>query len=294
LGALRVNGLSSLRDPIAKLIPNNSLCIPFPNTQTDTEIVISMLNEIINSENDTDNIGAVIIEPMQNPAGYRMLSSEFCSALSTICKNNNVLLISDEVFTGFGRTGYWCLSEQIGLESDIYCFGKCITGGIPAGACVASKDLFKNLSNKEGIPLHSSTFFNSPIICTAIATSIQILESEDIPTRSQQVGEVIINSLATELRNSQIIKNVHGKGCAIAIQFTDNIENLTGNQLAKRAVSKLYSKGILTINSGFPNGDILALMPVATITEKEINRIIESVITVHQEILNENIEKLNE
>lgn len=196
-----------------------------------------------------------------------------------------MLLISDEIFTGFGRSGYWCLSEKISLNADLYCFGKAMTGGMPAGVCIGSKDLFSYLSTETGIPLHSPTFLTNPLVCSAIDASISILENEDIPNRSNRVGFLIKNCLASELDNSPIIRNIRGSGCAIAIHFESIVGKISGRELAIFAVQELLSCGIMALNSGFPNGDVLAITPAAIVNDLEIDWIIDAVLSVHSKLL---------
>lgn len=283
LGVLRVNGQVSLRTPLEDVIGNNSFCIPFPSPVN----LYGKSDYIEGCISLRDKPGAIIVEPMQNPAGYRLLPKDFCIQLSNYCKKNNVLLISDEIFTGFGRSGFWSLSQEIGLDADIYCFGKAITGGVPAGLCLGAKELFSTLATNSGIPLHSPTFLGSPIICSAIKSAVKVLEYEDIPKRSMEVGGNIRDVLACELKDSPIIAEIRGIGCAIAIQFVNTAPNYSGSTIALMAVEKLRTHRIFALNSGFPAGDVLSITPPAIIDEKEVSLIISSVLAVHFELLKE-------
>lgn len=287
LGSLRVNGLHSLRAPLEKLIPKNHFILPFPRDINSYKETLNSLSSILDSKISKGNIGAVIVEPMQNPAGYRSLPAEFCVELSSLCKKNNLLLIADEIFTGFGRCGHWCLSEVLGLNADIYCFGKSLTGGIPAGACVSSRDLMSNIATEGGIPLHSPTFLGNPIICAAVSSSINVLEKKNVPERSLIVGSAIKNRLSAKLHDSPLVTDVRGRGCAIAIHFTKSTSTSIGINNAIKAARYLLSHNILAINSGFPEGNVLALTPSALITDDEIDNIVESFLSVHSKLLQE-------
>ena len=287
IGALRVNGLSGLRVPLTQLIQGNDFLIPFPKDNLRRTEPLEALSDILKTPAGKKSLGAVIVEPMQNPAGYRMLSSEFCVELTELCRDNDLLLISDEIFTGFGRSGHWNLSEKLGLKPDIYCYGKAMTGGIPAGACVGSRNIISTLATDSGIPLHSPTFLGSPIICAAVAASISILEEENIPERSRVQGAHIRSRIDSELTDSPIVTDVRGAGCAIAIQFSDFNGDGIGRRSAIRSAKKLREYGILAINSGFPSGDVLALTPSATLKDVEVEEIVEAVLEIHSELSNE-------
>ena len=146
LGALPLTGHRALRGPLEGILGRPALVLPTPPYRTaddsGSEWGIDRCVELLELWVDSLDhgnclIGSVLVEPMQNFAGYRFFGPAFGAAISAACHRRGIILIVDEIFTGFGRTGEWTLSAAAGYTPDILCVGKALTGGVPGGACVA-------------------------------------------------------------------------------------------------------------------------------------------------------------
>jgi 4-aminobutyrate aminotransferase-like enzyme len=280
IGTLGLSSQSSIRDPLIGSFVYADMA-PFPNTHqrrlSDDELqdrssrsleVVERL--LLGADGGCRDIGAVLIEPMQNFSGYRQLPPGFGARLSALCREADVLLISDEVFVGFGRCGAYELSPTVGLEPDIVCFGKAMTGGFPAGACVASPDLLSLLESRSKMHLHSPTFSTSPLTNAAVASAIECLVSMDAPSRSIELGHRIRAGLADLVDECDWLADLRGIGAAQALV----IDVRGKDQQTREYVAKLrlmaLQEGVLVLDSGAPWGNTIALSPPLVLDEEEL------------------------
>ena len=135
-----------------------------------------------------ERIGAILVEPVQARGGINVPPKEFLPMLRRLCDEHGALLILDEIYTGFGRTGKWFACEHSGVVPDLICLGKALTGGFPLSACVGRADLMDAAwPESHGEAIHTSTFLGHPVGC-AMALA--------------QIGEIERLTFANEARNS--------------------------------------------------------------------------------------------
>jgi len=145
------------------------------------------LNEIFDSIVSAENVAAVILEPIQGEGGFVLPPDEFVNRLSEICKKNNILLIADEIQTGFCRTGKMFASEYWETAPDIITTAKSIAGGLPLSAITAIEEIIE-ASQIGGI---GGTFCGNPLACAAGLKVIEIMERENFTEKAQKIGEII-------------------------------------------------------------------------------------------------------
>jgi 4-aminobutyrate aminotransferase-like enzyme len=214
---------------------------------------------------------------MQNLSGYRSFSPTFASSLTNLCRSKSVLLIADEVFTGFGRCGQWSLAQSQGFSPDISVYGKALTGGIPGGVCVADRELLGHLYPRNGPPLHAPTFFNAPVVCAAMSSSIEILRSESLLPRSKQIGERLARALLPLATSLPGVRTIRGHGAAQAIEFQSHDGLASEQALALTMCRNLLDLGVLALNSGFPRGNVVTLCPPLVISDAQLDAAIERI-----------------
>ena len=202
-----------------------------------------------------DDTAAVILEPIQGETGVIVPSAGYLKEVREICTEENVLLILDEIQTGFGRTGRWFGKEHEGVEPDIMTVAKALGAGFPIGAMLA----------KEGIEFetgeHGSTFGGNPLACATALASITVIEDEKLVERSRELGEYFIEK-AHDTWIKSIVKEIRGKGLMIGIELTKPCGEI---------VEKALGKGIL-INCTADN--VIRLVPPLVISKEQVDRVI--------------------
>ena len=144
-----------------------------------------------------ERIGAILVEPVQGRGGIQVPPGEFLPLLRKICDEHGALLILDEIFTGFGRTGKWFACEHTGVVPDLICLGKALTGGFPLSACVGRADLMDAAwPASRGEAIHTSTFLGHPVGCAMALAQIKEIERLELPQRSAELGAHLLKLLS--------------------------------------------------------------------------------------------------
>ncbi len=206
-----------------------------------------------------DDTAAVILEPIQGETGVIVPSTGYLKEVREICTEKNVLLILDEIQTGFGRTGKWFCKEHEGVEPDIMTIAKALGAGFPIGAMLA----------KEGIEFeageHGSTFGGSPLACATALASIKVIEDEGLVARSRELGEYFMEEVRSAgIDSKPVVKEIRGKGLMIAIELTKPCSEI---------VDKALKRGCL-INCTAEN--VIRLVPPLVIRKEQIDRVIST------------------
>ena len=136
-GSLNATWRSEFRSPFRRQLGEFASFVPFPEAKAD----LAKLEKQLNSECCGHKDGAIVVEPIQGGGGTNIPPAGFLKLLRKICNKHGALLICDEVYTGFGRTGRWFASEHFGVVPDVICLGKALTGGFPLSACVGRADV---------------------------------------------------------------------------------------------------------------------------------------------------------
>ncbi len=208
----------------------------------------------------TEDLAAVIVEPVQGEGGVNPARPEFLKALRQVTRERNVLLIFDEIQTGFGRTGKVWAFENYGVEPDIFTAGKSIAGGLPIGVAVVRREFGDVFEPGE----HGSTFAGNPITMAAAKAGVEVLVSEDVPGKARLMGERFMRILEDEVGRLKPVLRVKGLGLMLGVE------------LRKRAdayVDELISLGLLTSVAG---GTTVRLLPPYCITDDDLNMAISA------------------
>jgi len=203
-------------------------------------------------------VGAILVEPIQGRAGHRIPPLEFLRMLRRICDAERVLLIFDEIYTGFHRTGKRFACDHSGVAPDILCLGKALTGGFPLSACVGRSDVMDAWPPSDGEALHTSTFLGNPVGCAMALASIEVHEKASIP-ETIAVQEAMWRS---EFERLQGTAGVRGLGLFWAVD--------TAPTSVFPIVKRALADGLILLGGG-PSGDILTLTPPMGMTREEIS-----------------------
>lgn len=215
---------------------------------------------------------AVMIEPVQGNGGQIAFMQEYHQAVREVCNNNNVLLIYDEVQTGFGRTGKIFASELYGVVPDILTFGKAVAGGYPLAGFIAN-DKLKPFDPGE----NAFTFAHFPISMVAALATIEVLREENLLERCTKVGEYITSRLKDMQSKYPIMGDIRGPGLAIGIELVkDPVSKEPAVEEANKVVAEGLKRGILFGVSHYGNlGHVLKIKPPLVITDEEVETVLK-------------------
>jgi len=252
--------------------PLGSFCRGMPDT--DGRALADKLLDVI-ALHDASNIAAVIVEPFSGSAGVVIPPAGYLQRLREICTQNNILLIFDEVITGFGRCGGWTGAEVFGVTPDIMNFAKQVTNGAqPLGGCVASKEIYDTFMAAGGPEYmlefaHGYTYSAHPVACAAGNAVLDILQKEDMPARVKALSPYFENAVHG-LKGAKHVADIRNYG--LAAGFT--IASLPGEPARRpyEVAMKCWDKGFY-VRYG---GDTIQLAPPFISTEAEIDRLVSA------------------
>lgn len=205
----------------------------------------------------TPNTVAFMVEPIQGEAGVIIPKKGYLKKVKEICERHNVLLILDEIQTGFARTGKMFCFQHEDIMPDILLVGKALSGGIlPVSAAITRHDIMDVITPGS----HGSTFGGNPLGCAAAEAALQVLVDEKLDERSRRLGKYFLNGL--KKIDSPLFKEVRGKGLLIAIELTEAAGG------ARQYTEKLKEKGILAKET---HTHIIRFAPPLVIKKKEID-----------------------
>jgi|Deesub1362A_J573_1020465.scaffolds.fasta_scaffold00663_7 predicted acetylornithine/succinylornithine family transaminase len=213
---------------------------------------------------------AVMLEPIQGEAGVRVPSDDYLRDVRQLCDEKGILLILDEVQTGMGRTGRLFAYEHFGIEPDIICLAKGLGGGVAIGAILAREKVAESFQHGS----HASTFGGNPLACAAAVATIEtLIEDGFILDNCNRMSEYLMEGLRRIKREfPSIVADIRGKGLLIGMEITKN-----GGPIVERCAER----GVLINCTG---GNVLRFTPPLTITEREIDRLIEVLENVFERV----------
>lgn len=206
-----------------------------------------------------ENTAAVMLEVVQGEGGVIPAEQAFLDELTTLCKENGVLVIVDEIQTGIGRTGKAFAYEHYGIEPDIFTLAKGLGNGLPVGAMVgksALRDVF-------GPGSHGSTFGGNPIAMAAAKAVLETILADDFLPEVVEKSNYLHELLTTSLAGVDKVKEIRQLGLMVGIQCTENVSAV---------VPSLIEKGLLVLNAG---ETVVRLLPPLTVTKTEIDEAVE-------------------
>ncbi len=247
LGALDATFRREFREPFAARLPHATVFARFGDAEDVSRVALE----------SRIPIGAVLVEPIQGRGGERIPPDGFLAALRALCNREGWLLIADEVYTGFGRTGRWFACEHEGVAPDLLCVGKGLASGMPISACIGTRTVMDAWPASSGEALHTQTFLGHPPGCAAALASIAVLEDEKLVERAAALGDAALAQLRVLLAAKNGVVDVRGRGLLLAIEC-DTPERCLG------ASGEALRHGLIVVPSG-DDGRVLAITPPLSI-----------------------------
>ena len=248
-------------------------------TGTDAELVerrARELREIIQREGP-DTVSAVILEPILSSGGFIIPPLGWLRAVRGVCDEMDVLMIADEVITGFGRTGRWFGVDHEGVVPDLMSVAKGITSGyIPLSASIARAhlaDAFPDDTTQENV--HPNTYAAHPVACAAALANLRIMEQDRLVDNAAAMGTRLLDGIREAVTGVRIVGEVRGRGLMVCVDMVD--PNGSGNPLDPKAVAELdreaWSRGAIV----YARGNVLRLAPPLCITAEETDLLVSVV-----------------
>ncbi len=258
LGALSLIGKAVYREPVMPLL-SGVRQVPYGDADA-VEMVLKSAMEV------GDGIAGVVVEPIQGEAGAIVPPDDYWPRLRELCDTYEVLLIADEVQTGFGRTGKIFGVDHWGVTPDIMCFGKALGGGVIAMSGFFSTA--KIWSCMEPNPfMHTTTTGGNPVACAAALAQITVLLEEDLAGQAKEKGEYIVEKVtALQKKYPQILTGIRGKGLLLGMEFPDD-------EIGYKVASGLFSRKVLTAGT-LTNAQVIRIEPALTISYELIDQML--------------------
>ena len=259
LGALSATWNPKYKKSFQGFISSNFKFLPFGRTDKIKEAI-------------SDETAAVIVEPIQGESGVYVAPDGFLEDLREICDENGIVLIFDEVQTGFGRTGKMWACQHWDVTPDVMCVAKAMAAGIPIGATIAKEDIMKSL----GVGEHSTTFGGNPVACAAASAVIDVILGEKLIERARELGEFFRDVLLEIQERHKIVREVRGLGLMIGLQSRFDVYNILMKALERRIIL-LYS-----------GRNIIRFLPPLVISKAQLSKVANTL----EDILTEEEEKI--
>jgi 4-aminobutyrate aminotransferase/(S)-3-amino-2-methylpropionate transaminase len=263
-----------------KITPYKNLFGPFPGEiyhapypikyhGVSVEDSIKALDMLFKVDIAPSDVAAIIVEPVQGEGGFYPAPGEFLQALRKICDEYGIVLIADEIQTGFGRTGKFFCSEYADVEPDLMTVAKGVAGGFPLAAVVGKAGIM-DAPLPGGL---GGTYAGSPIGCAAALAVIDVIARENLVERATQIGKLFGERLS-ELQGlyPAVIGDIRaGRGAMIAMELVKNGDaEQPDPELTKAVVSLAYRRGLVLLSCG-TRGNVIRFLPALTISDELIN-----------------------
>ena len=229
-----------------------------------------------------EQIGAILVEPIQVRGGINIPPADFLPLLRRLCDEHGALLILDEIYTGFGRTGTCFACEHRGVVPDLICLGKALTGGFPLSACVGRADIMDAAwppSNGEAI--HTSTFLGHPVGCAMALAQIKEIARLKLVRRSATLGRFLLEKLSA-LDAARATLSFSGRGLGLLAGLEVRYPGGSpATKVALQIIKAMLSRGFILLPEG-EHADVISFTPPLTITKEQL----ENAIAALAEVLN--------
>ncbi|MFN4764344.1 aspartate aminotransferase family protein [Gillisia sp. Q332] len=251
--------------------------IPFPNFYKDhgsqemDEFVVTELNRLRESAHnlvDINSVAAIIIEPIQGEGGFNPTPQKYLEGLRSFCDEHGVLLIMDEIQSGFCRTGHWASWQHYNVQPDISTYAKSLGSGLPIAAVLGKAEIM----DAAGFGTIGGTYIGSPVCCAAALATIQYMKDQNLNERAIHIGKVVTERMGKLQKEFSEIGDVRGIGAMIGIEFVKNNDPGKPNtELCDKIVKGCAEEGLILISAGTFKNVIRILSPLV-ITDEQLNK----------------------
>jgi len=281
-GTFAICGLPHMAEPYKDLhVPGFAKMVaPHPfrdrGAGTDQELIERRAGELREAivREGPETVSAVILEPILSSGGFIIPPLGWLRAVRAVCDELDVLMIADEVITGFGRTGRWFACEHDGVVPDLMSVAKGITSGyIPLSASIARRplaDAFSDTSTQENV--HPNTYAAHPVACAAALANLKIMEQDGLVDNAEKMGARLLDGLQAAVGKRAIVGEVRGRGMMVCVDFVE--PDGSGRPLDATRVADLDRKAWERGAIVYARGNVLRLAPPLCINRDEVDQLV--------------------
>ncbi|WP_198521846.1 4-aminobutyrate--2-oxoglutarate transaminase [Sagittula sp. P11] len=243
--------------------PTDLYRVPFPSQRDNITVADSIraLETLFLTDAQPDRVAAIILEPVLGEGGYHPVPAELFQALRAICDREGILLISDEIQAGFGRTGTWFAVEHSGVAPDLITVAKSMAGGYPIAGVIGRADVMDAMA-PGGL---GGTYGGNPVACAAALAAIEAIESEGLLARSTAMGEAMRARFADMGARVAPYRmwDIRGIGAMLAVEFVTDFETATPDAaLTKAVVAHALKRGLILLACGMHGNAVRIMVPL--------------------------------
>jgi 4-aminobutyrate aminotransferase/(S)-3-amino-2-methylpropionate transaminase len=248
--------------------------VPFPNAYRgpSADDALAALERALITQVAAETVAAIVIEPVQGEGGFIVAPPEFLQGVRRLCDEHGIVLVADEVQTGFGRTGRMWGIEHSGVEPDLITLAKSIAGGLPLSAVVGKAEIM----DAPGDSAIGGTYVGNPVAQAAALAVLDVFEEEDLTARAAAIGETIRSRMLAWQERLDAIGDVRGLGAMMAIELVEDRETKApAADLATRIVEAAAERGLLLLKCGIYSSCIRVLTPLV-ISDSELDEALDA------------------
>src|SRR4051794_31254735 len=242
--------------------------VPFPDVYRGISgrDALEALERALSTQVAAETVAAIVVEPVQGEGGFIPAPPEFMEGLRTICDREGILLVADEVQTGFGRTGWMFAVEHYGVEPDLMTVAKSIAGGLPLSGVVGKAEIMDSLwDNAVG-----GTYVGNPVALAAAVAVLDVFEEEGLLERARRIGEIVRARMLAWQERFEAIGDVRGLGPMLAVEYVeDRGTKEPAPGIASRVAEEAAVRGLLLLKAGVHSNCNRVLCPLV-ITDPEL------------------------
>ncbi|MEH6442550.1 MAG: 4-aminobutyrate--2-oxoglutarate transaminase [Oceanospirillaceae bacterium] len=255
--------------------PGEIFHAPYPIDLHDISVKDSLkaLDNLFKVDIAPSDVAAIIVEPVQGEGGFYAAPKAFLQALRKLCDQHGIMLVGDEIQTGFGRTGKMFSLEHAGVEPDLMTMAKGIAGGFPLAAVVGKSEIM-DAPLPGGL---GGTYAGSPVACAAALAVLEIIEDENLISRAQTIGDMFNHSLsALQAQYPSLISEVRNQGAMIAMELMhDGDVEQPNTQLTQAIIAGAAEQGLVLLACGFYS-NVIRFLPALTMSDALVNEGLDS------------------
>lgn len=262
---------------------------PFPHALQGVTVDQSLVavEELFKTEVEPQRVAAIIIEPVQGEGGFYITPNEFLQGLRRICDQHGILLIADEIQTGFGRTGTLFAMEHSGVVPDLTTIAKSLAGGFPLSAVIGRAEVMDAVG-PGGL---GGTYAGNPLACAAALAVLDIFEEEGLLERSRNLGEQLRARLNEMAAKFSCIGEVRGLGAMVAIElFKDGERRQPDSDLTKALVAQAAEQGLILLSCGI-NGNVVRILVPLTASPEIVDEGLDIIERSLEELVGEKVKE---
>jgi 4-aminobutyrate aminotransferase-like enzyme len=262
-GALNATHRPFFRDPFRPQLREFGHFVPFPKTAEKLKDLKKQIKRLL----DSQSCGAILTEPIQARGGINVPPAGFLPMLRACCDQSGALLVLDEIYTGFGRTGKWFACEETGTVPDLICLGKALTGGFPLSVCVGRADIIDAAwPPSRGEAIHTSTFQGNPVGCAMALAQIAVIRTGKLPKRAAQLGRFLLDRLHVAIPAARA--EIRGRGLMAGVELK-NRDGSPATDWAFAVIKKMLRRGFILLPEG-QHANVISFTPPLTISRSEL------------------------